>query len=154
MNRLVDVGKATLAKSISRRDFVRAAIAAGGLASSFNTMALLRVSAIPGLEARAASNEISKDLITSNIDFFIRDHFATPKINSDAWNLEIGGMVSKPLRLSYSDLLLTSSVRRPFTLECAGNRSGGGGVGTAVWSGLPLAEVVKQWIPPACWRTR
>jgi len=146
MNRLIDVGKATFAKSISRRDFVRAAIAAGGLASTYASrmMGLLRTSRAPSREVRATLNEISKDLITSNIDFFIRNHFATPKINSDAWSLEIGGIVAKPLRLSYSDLLLTSSVRRAFTLECAGNRSGGTGVGTAVWSGLPLAELLKQ----------
>ncbi len=53
-------------------------------------------------------------------------------------------MVAKPLKLSYSDLLLTSSVRRPLTLECAGNLSGGGGVSTAVWSGLPLEVLLKQ----------
>src|SRR5712692_10729379 len=53
-------------------------------------------------------------------------------------------MVAKPLKLSYSELLLSASVRRPLTLECAGNLSGGNGVSTAVWSGLSLGELLKQ----------
>ena len=114
MNRLVDVVKARFAKSISRREFLRGAVVAGGLASGYvSAMARLpRLSRPPSLGGRAASNETSKELITANVDFFVRNHFATPKINSEAWRLEIGGMVSKPLKLSYSDLLLTSSVRR------------------------------------------
>jgi DMSO/TMAO reductase YedYZ molybdopterin-dependent catalytic subunit len=91
-----------------------------------------------------ASTEITQRLVTSNADFFVRNHFETPKISEEAWHLDIGGLVSKPLKLSYSDLLLTNSVAHPSTLECAGNRSGGAGVGTAVWSGLPLAELLRQ----------
>jgi DMSO/TMAO reductase YedYZ molybdopterin-dependent catalytic subunit len=82
--------------------------------------------------------------VTPNIDFFIRNHFRTPTISEDRWKLEISGMVAKPLKLSYSDLLLMSSVRRPLTLECAGNLSGGTGVSTAVWSGVPLEALLKQ----------
>jgi DMSO/TMAO reductase YedYZ molybdopterin-dependent catalytic subunit len=41
-------------------------------------------------------------------------------------------------------LLLSNSMAHPSTLECAGNRSGGAGVGTAVWSGVPLAELLSQ----------
>ena len=86
----------------------------------------------------------TKELVTSNLDFFIRNHFTTPKISDEAWRLEVGGLVSKPMKLSYSDLLLMPSVRHPSTLECAGNASGGAGVGTAVWSGLPLGELLQQ----------
>jgi DMSO/TMAO reductase YedYZ molybdopterin-dependent catalytic subunit len=36
------------------------------------------------------------------------------------------------------------SVRRAVTLECAGNPPGGAIVGTSVWSGVPLAALLKQ----------
>jgi DMSO/TMAO reductase YedYZ molybdopterin-dependent catalytic subunit len=91
-----------------------------------------------------ASNQNTKAFVTSDIDFFVRNHFATPKISDETWRLEIGGLVSKPLKLSYSDLLLMPSARRPSTLECAGNASGGAGVGTAVWSGVPLGDLLQQ----------
>ncbi len=141
MNYLADAAKAGFAKDITRREFLWRAIAAGGLASSALSGHLLGAA---GRVALADSTEIARELTTPNIDFFIRNHFSTPKIGGDGWNLEISGMVSKPLRLTYSDLLLGSSVRRTITMECAGNRPGGGGVGTAVWSGLSLAELLNQ----------
>ena len=85
-----------------------------------------------------------KELVTSNADFFVRNHFRTAQISADSWNLEVNGLVSTPLKLSYDDLVLVPSVRRAVTMECAGNVSGGIGVGNAVWSGVPLAEVLKR----------
>ena len=81
---------------------------------------------------------------TSNADFFVRNHFAAPKLSDETWTLDVAGLVSKPVRLSYSDLLLMPSVRQAVTLECAGNPPGGGIVGTSVWSGVPLAALLKQ----------
>ena len=135
-------------QGVSRREFLWT-LAAGALASSSAT------GQVNALGTRVASlgvvgfSEIADDAasqspITSSADFFIRNHFKTPTIHEEKWNLEIAGMVSKPLKLSYSDLLLGSSVRRPITLECAGNASGGSGVSSAVWSGLVLGELLKQ----------
>lgn len=56
----------------------------------------------------------------------------------------MAGLVSTPVRLSYPDLLLLPSVRQAVTLECAGNPPGGTAVGTPVWSGVPLATLLKQ----------
>jgi DMSO/TMAO reductase YedYZ molybdopterin-dependent catalytic subunit len=144
MNRS-DYGKTT--KGIGRREFLLKALVSGGLASRYlvSPASLLLAKNIFGqIPQTNSSNQNTKELVTPNIDFFIRNHFATPKISDEAWQLEIGGLVSKPLKLSYSDLLLMPSVRRPSTLECAGNASGGAGVGTAVWSGLPLGELLQQ----------
>jgi DMSO/TMAO reductase YedYZ molybdopterin-dependent catalytic subunit len=145
MKRSVDVGKPGLAREVDRRQFLLA-FASAGLASSYlrgQAPFLRENTPRPGAQT-TASNETIKGLVTPNVDFYVRNHFATPKISSEGWNLQIAGLVSKPLQLSYSDLLLASSVPRTFTVECAGNRSGGAGVGTAVWSGLPLAELLKQ----------
>jgi DMSO/TMAO reductase YedYZ molybdopterin-dependent catalytic subunit len=136
----------TTTKGIGRREFLLKALVSGGLASrSMGSPALLLAKNIfsPAPQTNT-SNQNSKELVTSNVDFFVRNHFATPKISDEAWRLEIGGLVSKPLKLSYSDLLLMRSVRRASTLECAGNATGGAGVGTAVWSGLPLGELLQQ----------
>jgi DMSO/TMAO reductase YedYZ molybdopterin-dependent catalytic subunit len=140
-----DCGKTT--RRIGRREFLRNAAVSSGLAWHY-------VGSPPGLllaknilsrgPQTNPSNQGTKELVTSNIDFFVRNHFATPKISDEAWRLEIGGLVSKPLKLSYSDLLMLPSVRRASTLECAGNASGGAGVGTAVWSGLPLRDLLRQ----------
>jgi DMSO/TMAO reductase YedYZ molybdopterin-dependent catalytic subunit len=129
---------------IGRREFLRNAFVSGALAWRY-------LGKPPGL--LLAKNILiqapqtilsSQELVTPNIDFFIRNHFATPKISDEVWRLEIEGLVSKPLKLSYSDLVLMPSARRPSTLECAGNATGGAGVGTAVWSGLPLGALLQQ----------
>jgi len=86
----------------------------------------------------------SEALTTPNADFFVRDHFAVPKISDETWALDVTGLVSKPVRLSYPDLLLMPSVRQAVTLECAGNPPGGTLAGTSVWSGVPLAALLKQ----------
>jgi DMSO/TMAO reductase YedYZ molybdopterin-dependent catalytic subunit len=134
-------------KGIGRRDFLIKALVSGGLAWRHlgrPADLLFAKNAFSQAPQTNTSSPNTKELVTSNIDFFIRNHFTAPKISDDAWQLEIGGLVSKPLKLSYSDLLLMPSVRRPSTLECAGNASGGAGVGTAVWSGFPLRDLLQQ----------
>jgi DMSO/TMAO reductase YedYZ molybdopterin-dependent catalytic subunit len=147
MSHFPNVDKAHAAKRVGRRRFLLTALAVGGLAPRYLRTQLrsVRADTIFGLSSNPAiSDEGVKGLVTSGTDFFVRNHFRTPVISEDKWSLEISGMVSKPLKLSYSDLLLASSARRPLTLECAGNPSGGGGVSTAVWSGLPLGELLQQ----------
>lgn len=124
--------------AIGRRDFLRTA-AAAALYSKY----LPAQSTSPRFNS-GNSTPLTKSLLTPNADFFIRNHFKTPTINEQKWTLEIAGAVTNPIKLSYSDLLLASSVRRPLTTECAGNLSGGAGVSTAIWSGLPLADLLKQ----------
>jgi DMSO/TMAO reductase YedYZ molybdopterin-dependent catalytic subunit len=133
---------------MGRREFLlaAAATAAAGLSSGYLRAQTSSAQTNPALSpaTAAVSNTIAKSLVTPNADFFIRNHFKTLVINEEKWNLEIGGAVTNPTKLSYTDLLLASSVRCPLTIECAGNLSGGPGVSTAVWSGLPVAELLKQ----------
>jgi DMSO/TMAO reductase YedYZ molybdopterin-dependent catalytic subunit len=131
---------------IRRREFLLGVLASCGLAPRYlsgqGTFHANGV-AIPQVD-RLSSDEAVKKLMTANNDFFIRNHFRVPQMSAENWNLEIGGLVANPLKFSYPDLLLASSVRRPLTLECAGNVSGGAGVSTALWSGLSMAELLKQ----------
>src|SRR6266481_3070271 len=140
-----DCGKMT--KGIGRRKFLFKALISGGLASRYMGSPaglLFAKNLFRQVPQTNTSSQNTKELVTPNIDFFVRNHFATPKISEETWRLEIHGLVSNPLKLSYTDLLLMPLVRRLSTLECAGNASGGGGVGTAVWSGLPLGDLLQQ----------
>jgi DMSO/TMAO reductase YedYZ molybdopterin-dependent catalytic subunit len=129
--------------AIGRREFLQAA-AAAALSSKYLRGQSSPPRSIPTTNPAAKSPPLPKSLLTPNADFFIRNHFKTPTINEEKWTLEIDGAVTNPIKLSYSDLLLATSVRRPLTTECAGNLSGGAGVSTAIWSGLPLADLLKQ----------
>src|SRR5215204_1520188 len=57
---------------------------------------------------------------TPTEQFFVRSHFAVPKIEMP-YSLSVSGHVEKPLKLSLAELTALASVTKPLTLECAGN---------------------------------
>jgi len=147
MKRLANPIRNKNSKSLGRREFLISAFATTSLAATRlraePSLSLARLALKPMLDV-VGSGAVPKGLVTPNADFFIRNHFKTPTIDEDKWAVEIVGKVDKTIKLSYSDLLLASSVRAPLTLECAGNLSGGAGVGTAVWTGVPLETLLKH----------
>jgi DMSO/TMAO reductase YedYZ molybdopterin-dependent catalytic subunit len=91
-----------------------------------------------------------------NERFYIRNHFAMPKIDPRSWRLRVEGAVNQPLDLSLDDIRKMPSQTRAVMLECAGNgrvylvpRASGvawqfGAVGNAEWTGVPLAAVLEK----------
>lgn len=136
--------------AMERREFLRALVFWPGLLPSWVGMqsALFAGHRPRGLVLQSSlPKQAPGGPVTANGDFFVRNHFRTPQISTDSWSLAVDGQVSTPLKLSYSDILLMNSVRRTITMECAGNVSGGVGVGNAMWSGVPLADLLKQAVP-------
>jgi len=95
-------------------------------------------------------------LITPINQFFVRTHFPMPVIDAMDWQLTVDGEVERELTLSYADLLKLPSRTAPLLLECAGNGRAqlvpkakgllweSGAVGTAEWTGVPLAAVLEM----------
>lgn len=96
--------------------------------------------------------------VTSTDAFFVRNHGSAPEVDAEAYRLRVSGLVERPLRLSMDDIR-TGFPRRTVvaTLHCAGNRRRElmeirpirdevpweeGAVGTAVWKGAPLRDVL------------
>jgi len=82
-------------------------------------------------------------LVTPSGEFFVRNHFVAPNLKLRSWRLRITGSVKTPLDMTFSDLLRESTRTLSVTLECAGNRVGGGAVGTARWTGVPLERLLR-----------
>src|SRR6266702_4199480 len=94
--------------------------------------------------------------ITPIKSFYVRTHFPIPKIDRDAWWLNVEGEVEKPFAINYDELLELESRTIPATLECAGNNRnflepkikgvqwGLGAVGTAEWTGVPLSVLLDR----------
>lgn len=88
--------------------------------------------------------------------FYIRTHFAMPKIDIASYRLRIDGAVTNPLVLTYDQLRDMPSATRIATLECAGNgrvflvppAPGAqwelGAVGNAEWTGVPLRVLLDR----------
>ncbi|MBI4283950.1 MAG: sulfite oxidase [Chloroflexi bacterium] len=93
--------------------------------------------------------------------FFVRNHTSTPLIDIKTWRLRLeGDGVQSPFELNYDDLLKMPTRTVTRFVECAGNgrsffasllnkpADGGqwhlGAYGVAEWTGVPLAELLKQ----------
>src|SRR5262245_42432215 len=114
---------------------------------------IVRESEPQNLEFPFASLE---SFLVPNERFYVRNHFAQPKLDACSWRLHVAGHVKETLELSYEDLRKLAAQTRPILLECAGNgrvflvpRARGvawqlGAVGTAEWTGVPLAAVLEK----------
>ena len=117
----------------------------------------------PGLTVRMAEPQNLESafgdltsVVTPNDQFFIRSHFAVPKVDPKSYRLIVEGAVENPLELTLEDIQAMPSVTMPLTLECAGNgrvflvpASRGlqwqfGAVGNAEWTGVPLAAILEK----------
>ena len=97
-----------------------------------------------------------KGFQTPTEQFYVRSHFAVPKLDAGTFKLTVEGEVENPLTLTLEDLAKFGEVSMPLTLECAGNgrvslvpqprglQWGLGAVGTADWAGVPLAAVLER----------
>ena len=48
-------------------------------------------------------------------------HFDIPDVDADAWRLQIGGLVERPIELSLAEIRERPARTLPVTMECAGN---------------------------------
>jgi DMSO/TMAO reductase YedYZ molybdopterin-dependent catalytic subunit len=65
-----------------------------------------------------------------------------PDIDAGRWRLHIGGRVNRALALSLADLRALPAVTMPATLACIGTGVPARAIGTAEWTGVPLADVL------------
>ncbi|MGW2730885.1 sulfite oxidase [Streptomyces sp. NPDC001494] len=84
--------------------------------------------------------------ITPNGSFYRVDTaLVVPKVDAATWRLRIHGKgVSRPVVLSFDELLRRDLVERDITLTCVSNEVGGPYVGTARWTGARLADLLAE----------
>jgi sulfite oxidase len=94
--------------------------------------------------------------LTPSRSFYVRSHFDIPRIGGEDWTLALEGAVERPTQLGLRDLLALPSRDVWMTLECAGNGRramdpvppglawGFGAVGTARFTGVPLALLLDR----------
>lgn len=94
---------------------------------------------------------------TPNEDFFVQ-HTALvePAVELTEWRLRIHGMVEREVELTYQQLIEREIVSSWTTLASVLNPVGGNQIGTAWWSGVPVAALLKEAgccrVPTRCCR--
>lgn len=87
-------------------------------------------------------------LITPNADFYRVDTALTvPQVDPSSWRLAVDGMVDEPFELGFDDLLAMGVDEYGITLTCVSNEVGGDLVGTAIWLGVPVRDLLARAKP-------
>jgi DMSO/TMAO reductase YedYZ molybdopterin-dependent catalytic subunit len=81
---------------------------------------------------------------TPNRDFYVTSYSVTPQVSIKSWRLKIGGLVSHPIELTYSDIGQMPSVTEMLTLECISNPPDGDAISNAVWVGPKLRPLLDK----------
>lgn len=127
---------------------------------------LIRLTGIHPFNVEAPLSALyDEGFLTSPELFYVRNHGAVPEVDDATipdWEFSIEGLVKKPITMTLKQLIEEyEQITVPITLVCAGNRRkeqnqvrkskgfswGAAGVSTALWTGVPIGELIKRALP-------
>lgn len=80
---------------------------------------------------------------TPTADFYRVDtRLSLPIVDADSWTLTIDGDVDKEVTLTLADLYDLDVIERDITMTCVSNDVGGQYIGSALWLGVRLTDVL------------
>ncbi|MGW5362282.1 molybdopterin-dependent oxidoreductase [Actinopolymorpha pittospori] len=80
----------------------------------------------------------------SDVFYRIDTALTVPVVDPTTWRLRIHGMVDRPLDITVAQLQKRRIVHRWVTLTCVSNEVGGDLVGNALWTGVPIADLLAE----------
>ena len=84
------------------------------------------------------------DFFTKNENYFITRIGGVPYIDRDSYRLEIKGLVDNPRSFTLDELQALNLTELPLTIECIGNGANGKLVGTALWKGFNVYDLLDS----------
>jgi DMSO/TMAO reductase YedYZ molybdopterin-dependent catalytic subunit len=96
------------------------------------------IDALPGITPRITTNEDHYTVDTTLVK---------PRVDIATWKLDITGAVEAPFALTYEELLDLDAVEQVHTLECISNPTGGELIGTALWTGVRMRDLLQRARP-------
>ncbi|WP_082973177.1 molybdopterin-dependent oxidoreductase [Mycobacterium sp. E2497] len=108
------------------------------------------------LNCETSLPELIGGVVVPSAHFYVRNHFTTPILDPQRYELTVTGLVERPLRICLRDLHNMPKLSLLATLECAGNGRAQfdppvdgeqwrfGAASTAEWTGVPLAEILDR----------
>ncbi|MGI8828504.1 MAG: molybdopterin-dependent oxidoreductase [Candidatus Limnocylindria bacterium] len=83
--------------------------------------------------------------ITPNDKFYVvTKNVVDPRVNRALWGLEVNGHVDAPQRYDFSRIESMSSIDQETTLMCISNPIGWGLMSNAVWTGVPMRDLLEE----------
>ncbi len=134
----------------SRRQLLMGATATvASLAFAFEAFSTAVVN--PARLAFASLADLTANEVTPTDTFYVvTKNLIDPAVDTGSWVLTVDGLVASPLSLDYATLQAKiqsgaiAAAQEYATMECVSNEVGGNLVGTAVWSGVRLGDLLNQ----------
>lgn len=101
----------------------------------------------PRTQPNSLDWETLTEWLTPTDQMFSVQHYGIPEVDFAGYQLEIAGLVERPLRLSVDELKARPRRDQFMTLECSGNGSSPGfmnAVYNSRWTGTPLAPLLEE----------
>jgi len=100
----------------------------------------------PGFDLPGLTPEVSAvgDAADGHAFYQMDEDLQRPDVDISAWSLSVEGLVQRPQRLSFADLLALPRRDQLVTQECVSNPVGGPLISTALFSGVPIAALLDQ----------
>ncbi|TDE11879.1 molybdopterin-dependent oxidoreductase [Jiangella asiatica] len=153
----------------SRRSFLTAAGVTAGLAAAGGligrALGARRLGVEESRDDLAASIDLPRPDVPSGVDLVVdgaqpwrtptQDFYridtalSVPLVRAEDWSLRVHGMVENEVELDYQGLVDLGLVDRWLTLNCVSNEVGGNLIGNALWTGVPIADVLALAVPAA-----
>jgi DMSO/TMAO reductase YedYZ molybdopterin-dependent catalytic subunit len=132
-------------QGVGRRAVLVAGVAAilgaatGGFVRWLHTRATVGPNGYDGL--RTVGPRI--DPVTPNDRFYVvTKNLVDPRVRSNLWRLEVTGAVERPHTFTLDEITAMPAMEQVQTLECISNGVGGGLMSNAVWTGVPLPDIL------------
>jgi DMSO/TMAO reductase YedYZ molybdopterin-dependent catalytic subunit len=103
----------------------------------------------PAQDLATRLDGVSPVLTPTDRFFRIDTAVVLPRVDVATWTLSIAGLVEREVTLTYEQLLARDLVEVDATIACVSNEVGGDLIGTARWTGVPLAELLDEAGPTA-----
>jgi DMSO/TMAO reductase YedYZ molybdopterin-dependent catalytic subunit len=97
------------------------------------------------LSARPEPAPGTRPELTPDDDFYTVDiNAVAPRVDGDSWRLRLEGLVDNPLVLTLDEIRSRPSFSQVITLSCISNPIGGDLIGTAVWTGIRMKDLLAE----------
>jgi len=123
---------------------------AAGLALAAASGALIRdlnARAVFAYDGLAYSGPGVQPIAPNDKFYTVTKNVIDPNVIPGIWRLDIGGLVEEPRIYSFDDLMALPHKDQESTLMCISNQIGAGLMSNAVWTGVPLRDLLQASRP-------
>jgi DMSO/TMAO reductase YedYZ molybdopterin-dependent catalytic subunit len=97
-----------------------------------------------GFEDPRLTSLLTSEITATDLFYRVDINPVPPTVDANSWRLVINGLVSRPLTITYEQLKAMPSVPQIATLECISNKIANDFIGTAIWNGIKLKDLLEK----------